>query len=111
MKYRNVPKRYGNRTYQSTLEARYAQQLDLMQKAGEIQSWAPQPRYTLHVNGHLICTIIPDFHVIGKHGREEIHETKSWATQTPEWRVKWKLFKALFPELHTQIIMDKDVMK
>ena len=111
MKYNNKVTRYGNQTYQSKLEADYAQQLDIMMKAGEIQDWNGQVRYRLEVEGKKICDIIPDFWVKTKHGAEEIHETKSWATQTPVWRVKWKLMQALYPEYKYVVVQRKDLAK
>lgn len=107
-KYGNIQKKHGGRTYHSTLEADYAAHLDLLIKAGEVQSWQPQPRFPLKVEGKLICSIIPDFLVVGKHGREEIHETKSWATQTPEWRIKWRLMQVLYPEYRYIVMTRKD---
>ena len=108
-KYSNKFTRYGGRSYHSKLEADYAAQLDLMLKAGEILSWEPQPTYHLRVNGQLICKILPDFHVVTKHGQEEIHETKSWATRTKDWHIKWKLLQALYPEFKYKVIMRGDI--
>ena len=107
-KYRNVQKTIDGRTYHSTLEANYAQYLELLKRGKEIQDWKPQPVFRLDVNGHHICKIIPDFLVITKHGAEEIHETKCWATQTPEFRIKKKLFEALYPQYKFVVIMKGD---
>lgn len=109
MKYNNLIKIYDGRSFHSKLEARYAQHLDLLKRGKEIQDWSPQVTFRLHgKNGDFICKIIPDFLVVGKHGQEEIHETKSWATMTPQWRMKWKMLKYEYPEYKYKVVTHKD---
>lgn len=106
MKFNNVPKRYGGRTYQSTLEANYAAHLDLLKKAGEIQDYETQKVFRLDVNDIHIANYIADFLVVGKHGRLEVHEVKG--KELSPFRMKWKLMKALYPEYHYVLIKRGD---
>jgi hypothetical protein len=84
-------------------EADYAQELDLLVKVGEIKSWERQVPIELRVNGKKICTYTMDFITITKEGHEKWIEVKGF--ETPEWRLKWKLLDALFPD------QDKEVVK
>jgi len=88
--------------HQSVFEAEYCDQLGMMCRARAISSFASQVSYPLCVNGTQICTHIVDFVVHTKDGKEEIHEVKGFAT--PVWELKYKLFKALYPELKYLII-------
>ena len=108
MKFNNIPKRYAGKTYQSTLEARYAQHLDLLKRGGEIQDYKEQVVFRLNINGSHICNYIADFVVTGKYGRLEIHECKSPITKTAVWSVKWKLAQALYPEYKFVVVMRGD---
>lgn len=99
------PKRnkYGNRkvtfqgqTFDSKLEKdRYVFLLDA-QARGLVTNLERQVEYRLEVNGQLIAKIIPDFryHRTG-HGTV-VEDAKSDATVTPLFRVKAKLFRALY---------------
>lgn len=88
---------YGGRWYQSKLEANYAQKLDFLKKAKEIQDWTPQVKLVFKVNGVLICNHYVDFKVITKTGTVQYHETKGYETET--YRLKKKLLLALLPEI------------
>jgi len=107
-KFGNIPKSYGGRIFHSTLEADYAEHLDFLKKAGEIKDYQTQPRFPLKVKGIKISTIIPDFLIINKYGGEEIHETKSPASMTPVWQIKWRLLKVLYPTYKFYIIKRGD---
>ena len=59
-KYRARATEYGGRVYSSRLEARYAQLLDLLVVAGEVEWWEPQIQFTLpwaakHKVDFLVC--------------------------------------------------------
>lgn len=56
----------------------------------------------LRVNGELICTYKIDFVEIDMKDNETWTEIKGF--ETPEWRLKWKLFDALYPERKKQVI-------
>ena len=85
---------YNGRTYHSMSEARYAQELDLQIKAGEIKSWEPQVKISLDVNGQHITNYFCDFRVINKDGSVELHEVKGFATEI--YRLKRLLFEATY---------------
>ena len=84
---------YGGYTYDSKFEASYAQELDLRKKAGDILDYERQKTLELVVNSYLVCTYRIDF-VVYHDGCTEYVELKGWPT--PVWRLKWKLFEALF---------------
>lgn len=88
-KYRNNPTFYNGREYQSGKEARYAQGLDLRQKAGDIVAWFPQVRFALE--GGIVY--VADF-VILSLDNWEVHDAKGY--KTPEYKLKRKLFKARY---------------
>lgn|SRR5574341_659965 len=63
-KYRNRPLRCrGGQMHQSTLEAKWCDDLNVLQAGGRIRELEahPQPRYRLDVNGVHICDYVPDF--------------------------------------------------
>jgi len=83
-------------------EAAYCDQLDMLKKAGEIKDYTTQKSFELKVNGVTICQHIPDFFVIENDGRETVHEYKGLATAV--WRLKKKLFEAVFPEIQYYVV-------
>jgi len=97
---------YKGIEYHSQLEARYAASLDLRRKAtsslDRIRNWRRQIPVKLEVNGFLITTYIVDFLIEHMDGHEEWIEVKGY--ETPEWRLKMKLFRALFPDRKYTII-------
>jgi hypothetical protein len=88
---------YNGYIYQSKFEAGYARDLDLLQKAGEIQRWEKQVNIPLIVNGYEVCKYKIDFIVYHNDGIKEYIECKGIAF--PVWRLKWKLFEAIFGDL------------
>lgn len=101
-KYGNKSQEYDGHVYHSIKEANYARELDLRIKAGELKSWERQIPVELVVNDFKICTYTIDFLEIDKNGGEIWTEVKGF--ETPEWRLKWKLFEALYPERDKQVI-------
>lgn len=87
---------YGESIYHSKKEAGYAQELDLRVKAKDIKSWERQVRIPLVVNGYKICDYTIDFVVTHNDKTKEYVEVKGFFT--PEFRLKWKLFEALFSD-------------
>lgn len=85
---------YGDRKYHSRKEAGRAAELDLLLKAGEIKTIIPQYKVDLKVYGVHICNYYPDFYVEWTNGDIEIIEVKGFATEL--WRLKWKLFEAIY---------------
>jgi len=80
----------------SKFEAGKARDLELLKKAGEIKDFKEQETLELIVNGYLVCTYKIDFTVFHNDGMIEYIETKGYAT--PTWKLKWKLFEALFSD-------------
>jgi hypothetical protein len=93
--------RYGDRTYHSKAEARYAQELDFQIKAGEISSWEPQYKVSLDVNGQHIANYFVDFKVVMPDGGIELHEVKGFATEI--FRLKRLLLEATVLHDHPEI--------
>lgn len=95
---------YNGRTYHSKAEANYAAKLDLLMTArgkNRVISWTPQVGIPLSVNGQLITTYIVDFEVYYS-DRTEVHEVKG--VETAVWKLKRKLFEALYPNAVLRII-------
>ena len=87
---------YNGITYDSKKEAKYAAELDWLIKAKEIEKVQRQVKIPLMVNGFLICNYIIDFKITFTDGREEYHEVKGYPT--PDWKLKFKLVQALYPD-------------
>ena len=85
---------YDGYLYDSKFEAGYAQELDLRVKAKDIKSWEKQKKLELVVNNYVVCTYKIDFIITHNDDSLEYVETKGYAT--PIWRLKWKLFEALY---------------
>lgn len=101
-KYNSKTTTYKGHVYHSAKEAAYAQELDIRIMAKELESWKRQVRIPLDVNGFHICDYTIDFVEIDLKGHEMYTEIKGF--KTAEWRLKWKLFEALFPHLDKQVI-------
>jgi len=102
---RNVASRadrtYNGVVYDSKAEALYAFKLDGMRASGEILGWERQIRIPLIVNEVKVCMFVVDFVVQGQ-SAFEYHEIKGW--ETPEYKLKLKLFKALFPNADYRVV-------
>lgn len=83
--------------YHSKRERDYAGELDLRQKAKDIKSWGRQLKMSLDVNGFHIANYFIDFVVFHNDETTEYVEVKGF--ETPEWRLKWKLFEALYGQV------------
>lgn len=103
-KFGNQTAEYNGSIYHSIKEANYARQLDLRVRAknDSLKEWRRQVPVHLYVNGAKICTYTIDFVEIDDLGNEMYTEVKGF--ETPEWRLKWKLFDALYPDLEKQVI-------
>ena len=93
---------YNGEMYDSKREADYAFELNMRVRAGELRDWKRQVPIDLTVNGVKICTYRIDFLEIAKDDGEMWTEVKGH--ETPDWKLKWKLFKALYPERKKQVI-------
>jgi hypothetical protein len=82
-----------NHIHDSAGEAEYCNQLELMRRAGEIKSYETQVYFNLHgVGGSPVARHKVDFLVKTKINTQEVHEFKG--VETPEWKIKRKLFEA-----------------
>ena len=89
---------YNGVTYHSKFEAEYAKSLDWRVKAKDIRSWDRQVKISLDVNETHICNYFIDFLIIHNNGKLEYVEIKG--VETPAWKLKWKLFLAIFVKEH-----------
>jgi len=86
--------------HQSKVESRYCDSLLAAKQSKQILDYKVQVKYELKVNDCHIANHIVDFEVISSiNGRETkaVHEVKGF--ETPEWLIKMRLFKALFPDI------------
>lgn len=101
-KYGAIRMTYNGQTYASKKEAIYAQELDLRVRAGDLASWERQIPFDLVVEGVKVCRYVIDFLEIDKHGNKVYCEVKGFPT--PEWKLKRKLFEALYPKLNYKVV-------
>lgn len=81
--------------YDSAFERDYASKLAHQKKLGIILDYKRQVSVRLEVAGKLICTHVVDFVITTADGKDEVRECKG--VQMPDWKIKRKLFEALFP--------------
>ena len=105
-KYGNVPMEYKGNIYDSTAEGTYAMWLDSEQRKGRIKGWQRQVHFPLIVQGKRIAEVIYDFEVEYE-SHKEIHEVKGYPTET--FKLKEKLFRALYPNQRLKIIRASEV--
>ena len=95
-KYRNVKTVVDNIKFDSKKEAKRWFDLNMLQKAGVINSLERQKKFKLDVNGQLICTYIADF-TYGEGGEFIVEDVKSPASKKlPAYRLKKKLMLAIY---------------
>jgi hypothetical protein len=92
LKYRNVPTEVDGVLYSSKAEARRAQELALLQRAGKISHLRRQPRFPIEINGHKVATYVGDF-VYLENGKETVEDVKGVLTDV--FRIKRALMKAV----------------
>ncbi len=96
---------YRGTVYDSAAEAAMAGDLDMRVRAAVIKSWQRQVPFSLAVNGQKIATYKADFLVRLNDFSQEVFEVKGVATGT--WRLKEKLFRALYPEIKLTVVKVK----
>ena len=106
-KYGNIPSEYRGNIYDSKAERNYALFLDSEQRKGRIKGWQRQVHFPLIVNGKRIAEVIWDFQVEYPDGHFEIAEVKGYPTET--FKLKEKLFRALYPNQRLKIIKASEV--
>ena len=100
---------YNGVLYDSKSEAAYAAHLDRRLASGEIGAWGRQVRVRLEVNGKLVCSIVPDFLVWDPSGGGATYvEVKGF--ETPIWRLKRKLFEALYPKVKYVVVTAREAL-
>jgi hypothetical protein len=83
--------------HQSIFEAGYCNQLGFLLQAGEIKTVEYQKPFRFDINGVHITNYIADFYVEDNEGHWAVHETKGFVTDL--YRIKKRLFEALYPEI------------
>lgn len=71
-------------------------ELDLLLRAKQIKGWKCQVKIPLDVNGYHVCNYYIDFVIEENDGTFTYSEVKGFETEV--WRLKWKLFEALYGE-------------
>lgn len=95
--------------FDSQMEANHYQELKLLERAGIISDLEIQKELVLTVNGHQICIYYADFFYKNKEfDRWTVGETKG--KPTPEFRLKWKLCAALYPQYDYRLFVRKSVV-
>jgi hypothetical protein len=103
-KYHAKKQTYNGVKYDSTLEAKVAEELDWQLKAGDLKEVKRQVKIPLMVNKVLICNYYCDFRVVDKHGQVKYVEAKGM--ELPLWLLKKKLFLALLPEIDNGAVFE-----
>lgn len=106
-KYGAIRTEYRGVVYDSKSEAHYAMYLDALVKAKKIAGWDRQRRVPLVVNGVKVCTMVPDFLVLHRSRNNEYVEVKGM--ETAVYKLKAKLFRALYPDVLYTVVKAKDV--
>ncbi len=84
---------FNGNIYDSKFEAQIASDIEMMRKAGEVIKWERQVKIPLIVNDLIVCDYYIDF-IVYREGETEYIEAKGYPT--PVWKLKWKLFEALY---------------
>lgn len=95
--------KFGNRrtevdgiTFSSQKEAFRYGELRLLERLGKITELELQPKFSLMVLGVRICGYVGDFKY--REAEKRICEDVK-GYQTPDFKLKWKLVKVLFPDI------------
>lgn len=96
-KYRNRRITIDGQRFDSVREGKRWKQLVVLERAGVINSLKRQVRFPLMVADKLVCTYIADFTYVDQDGHKVVEDSKGFATR--EFRIKSKLFAALYPGL------------
>lgn len=100
---------YAGRIYASKKEAEYARRLDQLRTArglDRVLEWRAQVDVPLEVNGVRICKYRADFQVwyAGPFGGSRVEYVEVKGLETEVWRLKEKLFRAIYPDLVLKVI-------
>lgn len=107
-KYRNIPTVVDEIRFDSEAEAHRYTELKLLLAAGEIKDLKLQPKFPFTVNGLTVCTYIGDFQylepIADRDGPTRIIVEDVKGVETKEFKIKRKLFLALYPTLTLRLI-------
>jgi len=97
-KFHNRPCVIDRIVFDSRAEGKHYLHLKDLQNRRLIKNLQVHKRYPLTVAGVVVCHIEPDFVFEEPDGTVRIHDTKAkgGATTTPLWRLKAKMFKAIY---------------
>lgn len=101
-KYRAVPTWVDGIRFASKAEAKRYAELRLLEQTKQIRSLKCQPKYVLDIDGESFGEFRGDFEYWEQTcvGEKKICEdVKSKPTKTPLWKLKWRLVKALYPNV------------
>ena len=105
-KYKNITcKCVQGHIHDSRGEAKYCTELLYQVKSKDIQSFQIQRKYPLIIDRKSYGYMRVDFEVITKEGKKEIREYKGMSTAA--WRIKVKLFRAIYPDIPYIVIWHK----
>lgn len=101
-KYFNKKTVYNGVEYDSKSEARYARNLDLLKKTGEVLDWVRQVPFVIIVNNVYIAKYVCDFVIAYDNGDVEYIDVKGFDKKTQKYRtttdfkLKKKLVEAIY---------------
>lgn len=108
-KFRNNKGEYQGDYYDSGMEARYAQLLNLLKKATNdserVVRWEKQIKLELTAHGEPICNHYVDFRVWYADGRDEYHEVKGYPDKV--YPIKRKIMLAQYPKMSYRVFVEK----
>lgn len=84
--------RFNGIWYNSQAEGRYAERLELLLKAGEINWYGAHPTVSIPTGSSAVIKWKIDFHVVKNDGIEYYVEYKGFAT--PDYKLKLELYRA-----------------
>lgn len=90
-------------------EARYCEQLHIELRNGDFTEIKIEPDFDLVIDGKRICSHRPDFLITHHDGSKEVIEYKGFFTSV--WRLKKKLFEALYPHIPYKVVYKKDLWR
>ncbi len=96
-KYRAIRTEVDGIPFASKREAQRYMELAVAQRAGIIHELTLQQKFPLVVNGVKVCTYIADFCYRDQQGRAIVEDSKVF--KTPVYKLKYKLFHILYPNL------------
>lgn len=107
-KYNAVPQVVNGVRFASKAEATRDAELRLLERANKISGLSRQPRFDLTVNGKKVCRYVGDWAYfdseVNNMATLVVEDKKGGkATQTPAFRIKWALAKALYPEIEWKL--------